>query len=70
MPVSEAKKRANAKYTAKTYEKATFHFNKGKKEDYKAHAAKLGLSFNAFVVNAIEDAMQRDAGRAAGKETP
>ena len=60
MPVTAAKRRAINKYNDKTYDVVTFRAYKGKKDDYKAHATKLGMSFNAFVVKAIEDAMQKD----------
>ena len=60
MPISEAKRRAIRKYDSLNYDKVTFNFRKGKKEEYKAHASKLGLSFNAFVIRAIDEAMRKD----------
>ena len=62
MPVSEAKKRANAKWNSKNYDKMTFHISKGKKDIIKSHATKQGLSLNAFVVRAIDEAIQKDTG--------
>ncbi len=60
MPISEAKKRADAKYAAK-------HFKtlgcRTKIEDAKAiqdHAAKRGETINAFLLRAIKETIERD----------
>ena len=58
--MSEAKKRANAKWNSKNYDKMTVHISKGKKDEIKTHATKQGLSLNAFVVRAIDEAMRKD----------
>lgn len=62
MPVSEARKRANQKYTAKTYKRVPLDI---RKEDYvtiKAVADRLGESVNGFIKQAIAERMERVCG--------
>ena len=47
------------KYMRNNYNRFSLIMPKGKKEEYKAHAAKLGLSLNAFITKAIEDSIQK-----------
>ena len=42
MPLSEARKRANAKYNAKAYEQVPFRVKKGQKRFYKLIAEQQG----------------------------
>ena len=59
--MSEARKRANAKYNAKKpYDRLEIIVKKGSKDDLKAHAAECGESLNGFVNRAIKEAMERD----------
>ena len=57
---TEARRRANEKYNAKTYEEIKVRVQKGQKEVIKAHADKQGESVNGFVKRAISETMQRD----------
>jgi predicted HicB family RNase H-like nuclease len=60
MGVSEAKKRANAKYSLKAYDRIELKVPKGKKADLQAHAAAHDESLNGFVNRAIDEAVERD----------
>ena len=60
MPLSEARKRANAKYNAKAYEQMPVRVPKGKKDQIKSHADTQGESLNGFVKRAIDEAIERD----------
>lgn len=74
MAVSEARKRANAKFNANAYDRIELKVLKGKKEEIKAHAEKyqeavgnVGTagytpkgSLNGFIVRAIDEKMERD----------
>lgn len=59
-PISEAKKRANAKYNAKAYDRLEVKVHKGQKEIIVEHAKAHGESLNAFINRAIREAMERD----------
>ena len=60
MPLSDARKRANAKYNAKAYEQLITRVPRGKKADLQAHAAEHGESLNGFVNRAIDSQVERD----------
>ena len=51
---SEAELAARNRYNAKTYDQLSFRVPKGRGEELKAEAEKRGMSFNAFVIQAIE----------------
>ena len=53
MPVSEAQKKATAKYSLKAYDRVELKVKKGKKETIKAHAEQQGESLNGFINRAI-----------------
>ncbi len=57
---TEARRRANEKYNAKTYEEIKVRVHKGQKDIIKAHAEKNGESVNGFVNRAIDETIQRD----------
>ena len=57
MPISEARKRANAKYNLKAYDRIELKVAKGKKEEIRIFAEANGESINAFVNRAIAEAM-------------
>lgn len=57
MPISEARKRANAKYNAKAYDRIELKVSKGKKEKIRLYAESRGESINAFINRAIAEAM-------------
>ena len=62
MPVSEAQKKATARYEAKKYDKPVIRMDKGKKDIIAAHAQERGESFNGFVNRAIDETIERDNG--------
>ncbi len=59
-PVSEAQKKATARYEAKKYDKPVIRMEKGKKDIVSTHAKTRGESFNGFVNRAIDETMERD----------
>ena len=59
--VSEAQRRAVAKYNAANYDRVELRLDKGRKETVKAHAEAQGESLNAFINRAILETMERDA---------
>ena len=60
MPISEARKRANAKYNAKAYDRLEMKVAKGKKPTIQAHAEKYDGSLNKFMNRAIDETIERD----------
>ena len=60
MPVSEAQKQASVKYLEKLDE-VRIRMPKGKKDDVKAAAVAVGESMNQYIINAVEQRMERDA---------
>lgn len=52
--LTEAQKRANQKYNAKTYDQIKIVVPKGKREEYKAQAEAHGMSLNAYIVKLLE----------------
>ena len=63
-PLSEARKRATAKYNAKTYDRIEVKVPKGKKEAIQSCALAAGESLNVYVATAIDERMERDSGSA------
>lgn len=63
MAISEARKRANAKYNAKAYDRIQIVVPKGKKAVIKAHADKHSESVNGFINRAIDETIERDNGK-------
>jgi len=57
---TDARRKASAKYLKESVEDIRIRIPKGRKEVVKAHAEKQGESLNAFVVRAIDEAMERD----------
>ena len=62
MPVSEARKRASRKYNEKAYDRLEIKVLKGKKELIKDYALAVGESLNGYVVQAINERIERDKG--------
>ena len=60
MAISEAQRRAVAKYNAANYERVELRLKKGKKDTVKAHADSYGESLNEFVNRAIDCQMELD----------
>ncbi|WP_298487004.1 antitoxin [uncultured Ruminococcus sp.] len=48
------------KYVAEKYDRFTATFPKGKKEEYRVHAEKKGLSLNGLINELIEDDIAKD----------
>ena len=63
MPVSEAQKKATARYESKKYDKPVIRMEKGKKDIITAHAKGMGESFNGFVNRSIDETIDRDKER-------
>ena len=60
MPVSDAQRKAIAKYDAKKYEYCTVKVKKGTKELIRDFAAARGESVNGFITRAIAETMERE----------
>ena len=60
-PLTEARKRANAKYNAKAYDDIKLRVAKGKKEEIINHANLKDGSLNKFLNRAIDETIERDA---------
>ncbi len=63
MPVSEAKRRANARYDKKTYDRIgiLIRYDAEINGDYiRSHAAAMGESTNSFIIRAIRETIERD----------
>lgn len=58
MPISEAQRRAVAKYNAANYERIELRVEKGKKESIKAFAESRGESVNSWLNRVIDEAMK------------
>lgn len=57
---TEAKKEGNRKWDAANLDRLSVAAPKGTKERWKAAAAEQGKSLNQFIVDAVEDSMDRD----------
>ena len=60
MSPTDAQRRAIARWQKEKVEEIKFRVPKGKKEIIKDYAQKYGESVNAFILRAIEEAMERD----------
>ncbi len=67
MAPSEAKKKAIAKWQKEKVEEIKFRVPMGKKDVIKAHAEQCGESVNAFLLRAVNEAMERDKTKADEK---
>lgn len=63
--VSEAQRRAVAKYNAANYDRVELRLDKGRKDEVKSHADTQGESLNAFINRAIAETMARDTAATA-----
>ena len=57
---TEARRRANEKYNAKTYEEIKVRVHKGQKEVIKAHADKQGESVSGYIKKSIRTRMENE----------
>lgn len=65
---TEARRRASAKYLKEAVEDVRIRVPKGQKAVIKAHAESQGESMNDFVVRAIGEAIEQDAGKSSAEE--
>lgn len=66
MALSTARKKANAKYEAKAYDKTLIRLPKGRLDEIRAHIEPAGESLNGFIGRAISETMEREAVAATG----
>jgi len=59
MPLSEARKRANAKYNAKAYEQLMIRVKTGERDRLKAYADGQGMSLNDFTCSCLSYCIQQ-----------
>lgn len=64
MAISDAQRRAVAKYNAENYDRIELRVNKGKKQIIKDNAASQNMSLNEYVNAAIDEKIERDNGHA------
>lgn len=62
MPASKAQQKAVNKYVKANYDLYQIKMPKGKKDDIKAVAIAAGESINQYIINAIDQRKERDAG--------
>lgn len=60
MAITEAQKRAVAKYNSANYDKLTVRIKKGQREILKAHADGRGESLNGWIVSAIKEKLKKE----------
>lgn len=60
MPVSEAQKKATAKFEKQKYDKVLIRLEKGNKDRIKTHAEQRGESLNGFIKRAIDETIKLD----------
>ena len=60
-PISEAKKRADAKWAKKAYESVAIRVRKGTRDLWRQAADKQGLSLAAYIQAAVAEKMERDS---------
>lgn len=60
MAISDAQRKAVAKYNAANYERIELRVEKGQKQEIKDHAEANGETLNGFVNRAIKETIERD----------
>lgn len=63
MAISKAQQRAVAKYTRANYDEITVRAPKGEKKTIKAHAESMGESVNAYILQAVQERMEKEKDR-------
>ena len=61
---TDARKEGNRKWDAANLDRVSIAMPKGKKDDIKAAAAAVGESMNQYIINAVEQRMERDKEKA------
>ncbi len=70
MPVLEEQQKAVNKYLKNTFDDIKTRMPKGKREEYKEKAKRLGYeSFNGFVIQAIEEKIEKGKNVCKGHKT-
>ena len=64
---TDARKEGNRKWDAANLDRVSIAMPKGKKDDIKAAAAAVGESMNQYIINAVEQRMERDGEKEAGE---
>ncbi len=64
MAVSKAQQKAVHKYVKANYDRIELSVPKGQKEVIKAHAEAHGQSVNGYIVEAVNEKIERDGGKA------
>ena len=57
---TDARKEGNRKWDTADLDRVSIAMPKGKKDDIKAAAAAVGESMNQYIINAVEQRMERD----------
>lgn len=60
MPVSKAQQKAVHKYVKANYDRLELTVPKGRKDEIKAAALAAGESTNQYIINAVEQRMERE----------
>ena len=61
---TDARKEGNRKWDTANLDRVSIAMPKGKKNDIKAAAAAVGESMNQYIINAVEQRMERDKEKA------
>ena len=64
---TDARKEGNRKWDTANLDRVSIAMPKGKKDDIKAAAAAVGESMNQYIINAVEQRMERDGEKEAGE---
>lgn len=60
MPIGEARRKANERYNAQTYDEIKVRVSKGHKAELQTHAEQRNESLNGFINRAIDTQLERD----------
>lgn len=63
---TDARKEGNRKWDSANLDRVSIAMAKGKKDDIKAAAAAAGESMNQYIINAVDQRMERDKEQEAG----
>lgn len=60
MPISEAKRKADEKWSKANYESVALRVRKGTREIWREAADRAGMSLAAYIQTAVKEKMERD----------
>lgn len=60
--MTTARTKANRKYNEKAYERLYPYVKKGRKAVYEAAAEKAGMTLNEFIVEALDEKVEKEKG--------